>query len=49
MSNVLITVAIILLAVAVTVEWFVPAVPGWAVVAISLALLGVAFVMRNQG
>jgi hypothetical protein len=48
-SNVLITVAIILLVVVVTAEWIVPAVPGWAVVAISLALLGVAFVMRNQG
>jgi hypothetical protein len=47
-SNVLITVAIILLVVAVTVEWFVPAVPGWAVVAISLALLGVTFLTRGR-
>jgi hypothetical protein len=49
MTNVLIIAAIILLVVVVVAEWIVPDVPGSAVMAISVAFLAVAFLMRDKG
>jgi len=49
MTNVLITAAVILLVVVVVAEWIVPDVPGWAVMAISVAFLAVAILTHDRG